>query len=77
MYEEMIIDTVKKISGIENISMETQFSSLEMDSVSVLEALIELEIMLNIDVLDEDLEFNNLVIVRDLYDYIAKIIEVQ
>lgn len=73
--EEMLIDVIRKISGQEEIRLHTEFVDLNMDSVGILESLIELELLLDIDVLDEELVFNDLKTVKDIYDFVSKMVK--
>lgn len=72
--KETMLQLVKQMSNVEQIDMEMLFSEIGMDSTQVIELLIELEIMFNIDLLDERLNFDEMVRVVDIFDYINHVL---
>ncbi|SIA43721.1 Phosphopantetheine attachment site [Mycobacteroides abscessus subsp. abscessus] len=66
---EDLIKIVQDLSGCENVDLDTTFAELGLDSTSIVEILIEIELILDKDVLDADLDFDYLVSVKDVYDY--------
>lgn len=66
---EELIKIVQDLSGCENVDLDTTFAELGLDSTSIVEILIEIELILDKDVLDADLDFDYLVSVKDVYDY--------
>ncbi|MFC5407336.1 phosphopantetheine-binding protein [Cohnella soli] len=72
--EKMMIDTVQKICGDKEATLETRFQELDMDSTNVIEILVELEIALNIDILDDSLNLDNFSTLKDAFDYISRIV---
>jgi acyl carrier protein len=72
--ENMVINIVKQISGMETCTLNTEFIELDMDSTKIIEVLIELEIHFDRDMLDGELNLDTFVKVQDLYDYVFDII---
>lgn len=68
-----IINMIQSISGINPVKMETSFVELGMDSTGVLELLIEIEVKYNLDVLTNELSIDDLQTVKDLYDFVLRL----
>ncbi|PWW03203.1 phosphopantetheine binding protein [Paenibacillus cellulosilyticus] len=69
---EEIISIIKRLNNIGEILEDTLFAELELDSTHIVELLVEIEIMLNIDVLDDQLNLDELLTIRDVHEYILR-----
>ncbi|GEM_PF-7094746 len=68
-----IIDMIQSISGNTPVKMEKSFVELGMDSTGILEILIEIEVKYNLDVLTNELSIDDLQTVKDLYDFVLRL----
>ncbi|MFS0836953.1 phosphopantetheine-binding protein [Paenibacillus sp. 1P03SA] len=71
---EAALEVIQKIGGLDNVEMNTNFLEKGIDSVKVVEILIEFEMMFNIDVLDDQLNLDELSTPKRIQDYINGII---
>ncbi|MBO8162738.1 MAG: acyl carrier protein [Brevibacillus sp.] len=72
--KETVIEIVKTVSGREDVHFETDLNELEMNSVKLIEMLIELEMTFDVDVLDEQLDLDELNRVCDVYDFMNRLL---
>ena len=69
-----ILDKIKEKSPFnENVTEESQIKELGLDSLTVIEILVEMENECNCIFTEEDLNLYELVSVKDLIDAVAKI----
>lgn len=71
--ESEILEMIQKLIGVSKVGMETSFVELSMDSTGILELLIEIEVKYNVDVLTNDLSIDGFQTVKDLYDYVLRL----
>lgn len=69
---EEFLNVVKTISGKDDVSLDSMFVDLDMDSTLVIESIIEIEILLNIDLLDAAMDLNDFKTVNDLWEYVLR-----
>ncbi|UFJ42417.1 phosphopantetheine-binding protein [Brevibacillus humidisoli] len=75
--QETVIEIVKNISGRDDVHFESDLLDLDMNSVKLIEMLIELEMTFDVDVLDEQLNLDELNRVCDVYEYMNRLLEQQ
>ena len=68
----MVLSTVRKVSGITELQLDSKFPELGLDSTNVLEMLIEFEILLDIDLLAEDMNLDEILSPLDILEYIRR-----
>jgi len=68
---QTIIDVVSQQCRNTDVTADTSFIELEMDSTQLVELLIEFEILLDIDVLDANLNLDRLQTVGEVYQYLS------
>lgn len=73
--KESVMEIVKNISGRDDVQFDSNLLDLDMNSVKLIELLIELEITFDVDVLDEQLNLDELNRVSDVYEYMNRLLE--
>jgi acyl carrier protein len=70
--QDEVINVVRSVCKVDDISMATTFEDLGIDSTQVLEILIEFEIKFQIDILDESLQLDQFHSVEDVHAFFTK-----
>lgn len=73
---DKIINAIKQLSGTSEVMLSTSFSELGMDSTTIVELLIECEVMFDIDVLSSDLNLDEFIFVEDVCKFLQHVIDV-
>ncbi|WP_217559657.1 phosphopantetheine-binding protein [Paenibacillus sp. GbtcB18] len=71
---EAALEVIQKIGGLDSVAIDTNFLEKGIDSVKIVEILIEFEMMFNIDVLDDQLNLDELSTPKHIQDYVNGII---
>ncbi|MEC0248517.1 phosphopantetheine-binding protein [Paenibacillus chitinolyticus] len=71
---EKVIELTSSVSGRGDVTADTVFEELGLDSSGVLELLIEFEILLDTDVLNEELNLYEFEKVSDMHRYLLRLV---
>ncbi|MVO98875.1 MULTISPECIES: phosphopantetheine-binding protein [Paenibacillus] len=71
---EAALEVIGKIGGLDSVELDTHLLEQGIDSVKVVEILIEFEMMFNIDVLDDQLNLDELTTPGRIQAYINGIL---
>lgn len=71
---EDFINSIRKMTEIDQITMDSTFEECGLDSTAVVELLIDLEVKYNIDLLDDHFDPADYVTVEDAYHYVERIV---
>jgi acyl carrier protein len=71
--KEQLLDVIRQVSGSEQVDLDSTFEALDMDSTNVVEALIELEMIMDVDILDANVNLYEMHKVSDVYNYVNKL----
>lgn len=65
--KERMVELTREISGIKDIAMETKFAAAGIDSVMLVELLVEFEFQADRDILSLELDLDLLETLDDVY----------
>ncbi|MGX4583742.1 phosphopantetheine-binding protein [Paenibacillus chitinolyticus] len=71
---EKVIELTSNVSGRGDVTADTVFEELGLDSSGVLELLIEFEILLDTDILNEELNLYEFEKVSDMHRYLLRLV---
>lgn len=74
LHEDHLIKLVQGRCGMANVTLESEFVQIGLDSTAVIDLLIELEVIMDIDVLDNRLQLDDMVTLRNVYQYVHSLI---
>lgn len=70
---DTLLNVVRQISNQTEVTADSAFTELGMDSTNLVEVLIELEMILDMDILDANLNFYEMEKVSHMFDYVLSI----
>lgn len=70
---DTLLNVVRQISNQTEVTADSSFTELGMDSTNLVEVLIELEMILDMDILDANLNFYEMEKVSHMFDYVLSI----
>ncbi|WP_128895434.1 hypothetical protein [Longirhabdus pacifica] len=73
--QEQMVDIVKQVSGDLEVTMNSTFEKLNMDSTNIVEILIEVEMVMDMDILDSNINLYEMLSVKDIYNYLKELEE--
>ncbi|CAM4435091.1 phosphopantetheine-binding protein [Paenibacillus tarimensis] len=68
--QKQLISLVEERCGLQNLSLDSEFAKIGLDSTAIIDLMIELEVILNIDVLDNRLQLDEMIRLGDVYEYV-------
>lgn len=71
--KQQVIEIIQRVSGKEQVELNSTFEALDMDSTNIVEVLIELEMVLDMDILDANVNLYEMATVEDMYTYLSSL----
>lgn len=71
--KQQVIEIIQRVSGKEQVELNSTFEALDMDSTNIVEVLIELEMVLDMDILDANVNLYEMATIEDMYTYLSSL----